>query len=68
MEPGWSYFVPLPSGWNAAFGHGGEMSPSPMADGDRVKWLFQRIGYAEHRPSALFGHSAGFETTTAPSK
>ena len=41
-ETGWAYYVPLPSGWNAAFTEGEEMTGEEPSEKSNVKWLFKR--------------------------
>jgi hypothetical protein len=42
MLPGWGYYSHLPSGWNAGFGVGEDMTSGPLVAGSRAKWLFRR--------------------------
>jgi hypothetical protein len=44
-EPGWAYYVDLPSGWRAAFVTGPSMTDGAVTAESPVRWLFQRIGY-----------------------
>jgi hypothetical protein len=41
-EPGWGYFLPLKSGWSAAFFIGDSGTDSAPTDDSRVSWFFKR--------------------------
>jgi hypothetical protein len=41
-EPGWAYYVTLPSGWCAAFVHGQSMTEDDLPQASPVVWLFRR--------------------------
>jgi hypothetical protein len=41
-EPGWAYHTKLPSGWEAAFTCGCEMTGCPLKTGQKVDFFFQR--------------------------
>jgi len=41
-ERGWAFYLPLPSGWNAAFVQGYTMTEGDLSDGAKVKWFFVR--------------------------
>lgn len=41
-ELGWAYYIPLTSGWNAAFTQGPTMTEGDLLPSARVAWLFKR--------------------------
>ncbi|HEX4128585.1 MAG TPA: hypothetical protein VHZ24_00995 [Pirellulales bacterium] len=60
-EPGWAYYVELPSGWRAAFTQGLGMTDGELRPDATVQWVFQRIGYATAPATQpLFPPGAGF--------
>ncbi|WP_343635076.1 hypothetical protein [Fluviicola sp.] len=41
-EPGWGYYVTLPSGWNLGFCEGAGCTDSEPTVSSKVKWIFKR--------------------------
>ncbi len=41
-EPGWGYYIELPSGWNLGFCEGTSCTDSEPTDSSKVKWIFKR--------------------------
>lgn len=53
QELGWSYYVPLPSGWNAGFIVDEDHVETPLPQESRVRWLFVRQRASRPRLKAL---------------
>jgi hypothetical protein len=41
-EPGWGYFISLPSGWKLGFCEGTSCTDSEPMQDSKVKWIFKR--------------------------